>query len=186
MKVFWILIVAIITTAGIAHADEAPPKHSHADNFSIGFEYSDSAGDFGLGLQLTSPTFAEVLAIRLGGGVAFFEEGVVDGGESISYSPYYTARLGLMVSAGWPTENIRAYSVSGLLTVIPNSDLSTESVVLGGYGIIGFDFFMAPDSGWSYFIEGSALGTGASADKLVGDPIYQNGFRAAAGVRCAL
>ena len=65
--------------------------------------------------------------------------------------------------------------------ILPNSDFSSKSLVLGGYGLFGFEFKIAPR--FAYFIELGAVGTGATADKIESKPVYSNGFLTNVGLK---
>jgi len=54
-------------------------------------------------------------------------------------------------------------------------------LVLGGYGLFGFEFKIAPR--FAYFIELGAVGTGATADKIESKPVYSNGFLTSVGLK---
>ena len=72
----------------------------------------------------------------------------------------------------------------GILTILPNSDFSSQSSIFGGYGLFGFEFKPIPK--FAYFIELGGAGTGATADKIAGKPIYSNGFLTCVGLRLKL
>ena len=56
-----------------------------------------------------------------------------------------------------------------------------KDFVLGGYGLLGFEFY--PHRKGCYFIELGGVGTGATADKIPSSPIYSNGFLISTGIR---
>ena len=76
---------------------------------------------------------------------------------------------------------VRTYAFAGAILVGAPSDLSSTEVNVGGLGGFGFEFLIGRYS--SYFVELGALGTGATADKLVDSPIFANGFLITVGSR---
>jgi hypothetical protein len=76
---------------------------------------------------------------------------------------------------------MRLYGEGGVIVLFPSSEFSSESEVLGGYGLFGFEFFFSHQS--NYFIEIGGIGTGAVADKASGKPIYSNGLLINVGLR---
>lgn len=102
-----------------------------------------------------------------------------------TWSPYGSYQLGFVAVGGAAGGFARFYAEGGILLITPSSEFSSSSTEIGGYGLFGFEFFMgsAPDVPVSYFIEPGGIGTGATADKVPGKPIYSNGFSISVGVR---
>ena len=67
------------------------------------------------------------------------------------------------------------------ICLLPSKELSNNDFVMGGYGLLGFEFFVS--KGFNYYIEIGGAGTGARAEKLINKPIYSNGFLIGIGIR---
>ena len=68
--------------------------------------------------------------------------------------------------------------------LFPSDTFSSKSFELGGYGLFGFEFYMAPRN--NFFIEIGGVGIGARTGNIVNEPIYSNGLIIAAGFRIHL
>ena len=68
--------------------------------------------------------------------------------------------------------------------LIPSNEFSSNQFEYGGYGLFGFEFFM--NKCCNYFIEIGGVGTGATANKIVLQPIYSNGLLISSGFRMQL
>ena len=149
-------------------------------NNGVGFgvQLGQYQRDFGAGLNVTSPYFAnERVGLRLRGNVLFHEH---PKGDETIWSGYSNAALGVIGVVGY-VGNIRLYSEGGVIGLFPSDTFSSESSHFGGYGLFGFEFFF--NSGGNYFIEIGGVGTGAKADKLAGKPIFSNGLLIGTGFR---
>jgi hypothetical protein len=148
---------------------------------SIGFQLNEFQNDFGLGLNYTSPYFAnELLAIRLRGNLMFYEYYSVENNQT-KWSPYSNLTLGIVSGHQKLNDVIACYGEGGVIGILPSTDFSEDNINIGGYGLFGFEFYFAPQ--FNYFIELGGVGTSASADKLAAKPIYSNGFVATVGFR---
>ena len=182
MKNLIIITVSIllISIQGLAQ-DKLPER---ANKFNFGFQLNNFQNDFGIGLQLTSPYFAHgYIAIR--GRANFqFNQHLNENNET-TWTPYGSYQLGVVGVGGMVGGFIRLYGEGGVLIITPSSDFSSSNVEVGGYGLFGFEFFMGSDPfvPVSYFVELGGLGSGATADKVPGKPIYSNGFLISVGVR---
>lgn len=160
-------------------AQEAPSPPTFGEETRWGFQLGRYQDDFAVGLNLTSPYFANGRAgVRLRGNVAFHEH--LSGG-TVTWSPYGNVSLGLIGVSGRVGESIRLYGEGGLLGLFPSDDFSSETFEMGGYGLFGFSFFSSPGS--SYFIELGGAGIGARADALSTNPVYSNGLVISVGFR---
>lgn len=154
-------------------------KENINQGFGFGYGITQHQNDFGMGLNLVSPTFINNnVAVRLKGHLMFHQH--VSEGTTI-WSPYSNVSLGLIGFGGFVGEHIRLYGEGGMIALIPNEAMSSESLVLGGYGVFGFEFFFARFG--NYFIEIGGVGTAAQADNLQLSPIYSNGMTVSAGFR---
>lgn len=152
-----------------------------SNSVSIGFELDRYHNEFGYGLNVSSPFFAnDSVAIR-GAATQAFYEGTVDEetGEQkwTGFGVYKLGVVGGRIVRGF----MRMYGFGGLAYVTPAKKFSDKSSVTGGFGGFGFEFIS--DRDLNYFIELGSIGTGARADKLPGKPIYANGFLQTVGFR---
>ncbi len=162
----------IATLAFIAMLGVQSKAQTDSKNVEIGFHISQFQNDFGLGLHVISPYFLRsMVAIKAGANVQWLEH--LDGDE-ITWTTYQNIQLGVRSRSVIVTDQIFIYGEGGILTILPNSDFSSESAVFGGYGVFGFE--LKPAQKFGYFIELGGVGTGARADEVAGKPIYSNGF----------
>jgi hypothetical protein len=150
-----------------------------SNKFSAGFHLSQYKDDFGFGLNLTSPYIAKNnLAFRLRGNIMFFEH-IKD--EETTWTPYSNLSIGIIGVGGKVGDFIRLYGEGGAILLFPSEEFSSESMVFGGYGLFGFEFYM--NYSFNYFIEIGGIGSGATADKIDNKPIYSNGLSISTGFR---
>lgn len=143
------------------------------NKLEIGFNISQYQKDFGIGLHVISPYFIkETVAIKAGTNIQWFEN---------FKGTYQNIQLGMRGRSVIVTHNISIYGEGGVFIILPNSDFSSQSFVLGGYGLFGFEFKIVPR--FAYFIELGGVGTGATADKIASKPIYSNGFLTNVGLK---
>ncbi len=150
-------------------------------NTGVGFgiQLTQIQDDFGIGLNVTSPFFLyDRMAVRLRANLMFNEH--LAAGVS-TLSPYSNISLGLIGVGGKIGDYIRLYGEGGGILILPSDAFSSEDYELGGYGVIGFEFFMSKFN--NYFIEIGHVGTGAKENKVVTNPLYSNGMVINAGVR---
>jgi len=69
---------------------------------------------------------------------------------------------------------IAIYGEGGAIGLFPSSDFSEENIVVGGYGLFGFEFLIADN--FNYYIELGGIGVDAVADRIPNKPLYSNGF----------
>lgn len=163
----------------LAVATQAQTSYKKVD---IGFQLSQYQRDFGVGVHIISPYFLNsTMAIRAGANVQWFEN---FNGSETTWTTYQNVQLGVRSRNTIIEDKIFIYGEGGLLLILPNSDFSSESANLGGYGAFGFEF--RPVSNFAYFIELGGVGSGATADKIAGKPIYSNGFLTNVGFRVGI
>jgi hypothetical protein len=154
-------------------------KSNELNGFSIGFQLNEYHQDFGLGINITSPYFANsIMAIRLRGNFMYFEHFTQSTSIKASYN---NLTLGLVSGKTKISNSIALYGEGGLLAIFPSSDFSTNKFEIGGYGLFGFEFYFSPE--FSYFLEAGGLGAGSSANKLPTNPAYSDGFLISVGFR---
>jgi len=137
-----------------------------------------------MGLNITSPYFLhKSMAVRLRANMQFFQHIPATTPTSTIWSPYGMLQLGLVGGDGVVKKNMRFYGEGGLVVIMPNDEFSANNTV-GGYGLFGFEFFLAKPI--SFHTEMGGMGTGGTAEKSVGKPIYANGFLTNVGARFLL
>lgn len=176
MKKFIILLTIVLATFS-SRAQNETLNTGH----SFGFQLNQYQQDFGFGLNYNTPLFFQSIGVRARYNYMFHEH-VKD--SVTTWSPYSNFSLGLIGIGGAVGSHIRIYGEGGLLMILPSPNFSSLSNHFGGYGLFGFEFFNS--SGFNYFIEIGAVGTGATADKLPYKPIYSNGLTISTGFRIVL
>lgn len=175
-----IILIICILMGGITSGTYAQKTEAINTNWGIGFHIKQNQRDFGLGINLTSPYFAKKqVALRVRANLLFNEH--LKNTNTTTWTPYSSMSIGVLGVAGKIGEFIRLYGEGGTTLLLPSSKFSSESIVFGGYGLFGFEFFM--DKSSNYFIEIGGVGSGATADKVVGNPIYANGLMINVGYR---
>lgn len=174
MKTIGISIIMILLALQV-QAQESLNKA-----FGIGGQVGQHQKDFGIGLNMTSPYFANgKMAVRLKGNLIWNEH--PNGNSEATWTSYSNFSLGFVQSVGEINNFVRIYGEGGAILLFPSSEFSSKTIQFGGYGLFGFEFFL--DKHVNYFIEAGGVGTGAKADKIEGNPIYSNGFLINVGIR---
>jgi len=145
----------------------------------LGFQLAQYQNNFGLGLNLSTP-FKEnsIWAFRIRGNVIFNE--YVKNFET-EWTPYSNVSFGVISGRTSLGQYLKIYGEGGAIALFPSNEFSSENLVLGGYGLFGFEFMISKE--FNYFIELGGVGTSATADKVVNQPIYSNGFLILVGFR---
>lgn len=144
---------------------------------AIGFGISDQAGNLGLSLELSSPSFfSGFLAVRAETQLDFLS--AYRDAPDIAWDAFYSGRIGVAGTGGWCADAIRLYGEFGALVVLPPSDLTDDSMQAGIYGLFGFEFFMGADSNEpiAFYLEAGTNSIFDDAEKLPGKPDYYSGF----------
>jgi hypothetical protein len=171
-------IITIFTLLSLHFGIQAQENQLNS-GFGIGYQLVQYQHDFGFGVNVVSPYFVNNhLGIRLKANL-MFNQNVIDG--LSDWIPYSNISLGFIGVGRRLSENIRLYGEGGLVALFPSNRFSSNDVVIGGYGLFGFEFFFS--KGGNYFIEIGGIGTGATADKVETKPIYSNGLTISAGLR---
>lgn len=180
-----IILSAIVLSLTLLGWNGRTASAQHAgirDGAGLGMQVNQYQRDFGVGLHVTSPYVANgSVAVRLRGNV-MYNEHVQDG--RVTWTSYANAALGVIGASGKVEDLARFYGEGGLVGLFPSDAFSSEDFVFGGYGLFGFEFFMAERN--AFFIEIGGVGTGARADAVASEPIYSNGLLVAAGFRLHL
>ncbi len=149
------------------------------NKFEIGLNISQYQKDFGIGLHMISPYFMKkTVAIKAGTNIQWLEN---FNGTETTLTAYQNIQLGMRGRSVMVTHNISIYGEGGVLIILPNSDFSSQSSVVGGYGLFGFEFKIVQR--FAYFIELGGVGTSATADKIASKSIYSNGFLTNVGLK---
>ncbi len=166
----------VIKTHEAGNGDVAQTKSNKTE---IGFNISQYQKDFGIGLHVISPYFfRKMVAIKVGTNMQWFEN---SNGTETTWTTYQNIQIGMRGRSTPVTHHISVYGEGGVFIILPNSDFSSQSSVVGGYGLFGFEFRIVP--GFAYFIELGGVGTGATADKIASKPIYSTGFLTNIGLK---
>lgn len=157
-------------------------EQSIRTGWGFGYRLNEHQQDFGIGLDITSPAFFKgTTAMRFKANRMWFQ---YNDGVETDWKPYAHFSAGLFGVGSHITPSIRIYGEGGISVLLPPTEISSEEVNMGGYGVFGFEFFANP--GFSYFIELGGMGHGTVADKLPGKPIYSNGMSVGVGLRIYL
>lgn len=149
------------------------------NNLGLGLSLNQFQHDFGIGIHLISPYFANnSVAVRLGANVQWLQH--VDKNHT-TWTSYQNIQLGIRGRQPILDNRLFIYGEGGPVLLLPNADFSSEPAVFGGYGLLGFEF--KASSSFGFFMELGAMGTGATADKVPAKPIYSNGFTSSTGFR---
>ncbi len=171
--------IILIYTLLLLHFSLKAQDDQINSGFGIGYQLVQYQNDFGFGLNVASPYFANNrMGVRLKANL-MYNQNVIDG--LSDWIPYSNISLGLVGVAGKVSERIRLYGEGGLIALFPSNSFSSTDLVIGGYGLFGFEFFFT--KGGNYFIEIGGVGTSARADKVVTEPIYSNGLTLSTGIR---
>jgi hypothetical protein len=178
-----------VTRAGVELAGSFTAKidadlrvGARTSNLSVGFALNQFQNDFGLGVVMTTPYFANNrMSVRLSANVGFLN-GVPERTSTVERMPYQLYKVGIVGVGGPIRDGIRLYGEGGAIIIVPNKDFSDDNP-LGGYGLFGFEFFLHESGGMSYFIELGGVRTLARAEKIATRPFYSNGFTISTGFK---
>jgi len=163
-----VFLLATLFAIGLS----AQEKEAERNPYVLGFQLSQYQNDFGIGLSVTSPSFLhEMLAVKARGNLMFFEH--LQENETV-WTPYANFALGIQSGHSKLGDFIAIYGEGGAIGLFPSSDFSEENIVVGGYGLFGFEFLIADN--FNYYIELGGIGVDAVADRIPNKPLYSNGF----------
>lgn len=149
------------------------------NSISFGFAANQTQNDFGIGVDIISPYFANsIVAIKVGANLKFLQHSTAT---STTWSPYQNIQLGIRSRNFIIEDKIFIYGEGGGIVLLPNTKFSSQNSNFGGYGLFGFEFRTNEKVG--FFVELGGVGTGARADKIALSPIYSNGFLTNVGFR---
>lgn len=173
----------IITIMLFASFYKAIAHENIKRSWGIGYLLCQNKNDFGLGLQLLSPTFINnQMRICISGNIQWFEAKTITG-LNYQWYAYNTNKIGVQ----WRYNlynNITVYSEGGMVGLIPNKNITNRSIIFGGYGTFGVEFYMMPK--FCYFFESGTFGINAIANNVYAQPRYSNGFTVGTGFRIML
>ena len=182
MKVFpTVLVVLLLSLAPRAVAQDSTKSQSpFPTGIGIGYQLTLIQNDFGLGLNVTSPTFMnDVFAVRVRVAMSGLDH--VDEDSVETRTNYPTLSVSVAGFSNEVADNIRCYGEGGGMLLFPSDKFSSKSTVFGIFGVFGFEFFITESI--CYVIELGATVNRAIADKVPGAPIYANGFMVGTGLR---
>lgn len=152
--------------------------YSKDNGVILGFSLSELDNDFAAGLNITTPQFwNNNMAIRYSAYIGTYRA-IPKHDSTYKFMTYHLHKIGL-VRYLKQNKNINLYSEGGVVIVFPNQDMSVDTS-FGGYGNLGIEYMQENNA---YFSELGAIGTGAKAEKISGEPIYLNGFTVTVGWR---
>ena len=171
-----IMVLAVLTVLA-GSAALAAGENACGNGLSAGLALADGAGDFGFQGNITSPWFfRQHMAIR--------GSGFMDYRTGNDWTPYYGAQLGLVGGSFMADADIRLYGEGGFTFLFPSSKFDDDRFVLGGYGHLGFEFFVdRAHTGLSYYLELGSHGIATKTKADAGSLQYLNGFATTAGLR---
>jgi hypothetical protein len=184
------LISAVMFTLAVSaqtKTDSLKKTESRLNKFAIGYCLTQYQNDFGVGMNLTTPYIVKAaMAFRLTGSVQWLQNMEINQSSpfaqvTTTWSPYAAFRLSVVSRQFVITNKISVYSEGGVVLLLPNSSFSSRSTQFGGFGVFGVEFH--PSQHWAQYLEVGGIGTGAVADKAVGQPIYSNGLLINVGFR---
>ena len=177
------LSATLLFTALYSHAQQSSPAAALPRKMTVGFNLNNFGRDFGLGLNVSSPTFfGGHAAIRATANYQWVSHLNTKGQEMwTGYTLFHLGAVGINKAIA---DGIFLYGEGGVSLTVMDATMSSEQAVIGGYGLFGFEFLMPGPV--SYYIELGGSGSGAVADKLPSSPIVANGFLAATGFRVRL
>jgi len=176
MKRKMTVLVLLVTLTAALWAKGTP--------LALGFGLSDSAGNLGLNLEVSSPSFAkDFLMVRAESQLDFLS--AYRNNPDVQWEKFSTHRLGLVGCGGWNSETIRLYGEFGALLAVPSSAFSDDAMQWGIYGLFGYEFFFmsGENSPVAYYLEAGTNGLFDNADRIPGNPDYYSGFNVRTGLR---
>lgn len=154
-------------------------SQTKTNTVSLGFNLNQVQSDFGLGMDIVSPYFANSkVAVKVGGNIKWLEH--LQGTET-TWTLYQNIQIGIRGRQFIIEDKLFIYGEGGSIMLFPNTKFSTENIRFGGYGLFGFEF--KPTDKFGFYFEMGGVGTGATADKITNKPIYSNGFLTNVGFR---
>jgi hypothetical protein len=169
-------LFCFLTINSTSLAQENPPAR-------VGFQINQIQGDFGLGLNLDIPLLKHWPVIRLAASNHWIE---IPEAANTKTSFYQTVSIGV-ANKGWPiSDKIKVYADGGLMLLIPSNELSSKSILPGGFGLFGFEFFTAKQGSSSLFLEMGGTTAGLRLDRRQNIPAFGAGMLISTGFRIDL
>ena len=98
------------------------------NSFAVGFNLNQFQNDFGLGVHILSPYFAnKTVAIKLTGNYQWFQH--IANGET-TWTPYQNVQLGFRGKHSIIENKLIVYGEGGTVLLLPNSKFSTNEGLL--------------------------------------------------------
>jgi len=180
MKKFTLPLLLLLLAAAAASAQES--ERLPHQRFALGFEFGAVQADPQFGANLTSPYFwHNALALRASARLAEHQYDDLTSMRSQTAN-YQLYKLGFVATSYSLAPLFRFYGEAGVAFLLPDKELSKEKSI-GGYGHLGFEFFLRIDSSASYFIELGTVAVDAIAEEALFPHRYCSGFSISIGVR---
>ena len=187
MKTVFIAFIVLTTITSSSFATENVDNNNNnnkVNNFSIGWNISSFSNNYGLGIDIVSPRFLDgKLHVALSTDYAWVQGITLTNTTQTTWTPFTMLRLGIYSDHLFPNLPLRMYGGGGPLLLIASPSLASTATLGGGFGLVGLEFFLHPRNVHAMFLEFGGMGTGAAANKLVGKPVYANGFTISWGFR---
>ena len=151
------------------------------NKLSIGFQLQQVQNELGIGVHLLSPSIGH-FRLKSAYSYSWFLHEKVDG--ISDWTKYSNLNFGTRYQC--ITHNVtNLYVELGSQLLFIDESISSESMNFGGYGLIGFEFFLHkdPSVSTSYFIELGASANNSRADRITSQPKVGHGFITTVGVR---
>lgn len=155
-------------------------KAEAQSKFAIGVNVNKSLYSYGAGISISSPMLANSFQLRLGMNVMGVPGTPVSGIGPI-IGGYELFRLGIAGKGINIGELSKLYWEGGPLLIVNSRAVTDRPYNIGGYGVMGFEYRMLEKT--SVFAELGGIGTGAKAEKFIGQPMFSTGPFVGAGLR---
>jgi hypothetical protein len=173
------LAAALVAAACCAWGQDSKPFGA-----GLGFSVGGRGGDLSLGLEATSPFLLGGRAALRAAGEVLLMEGVLKGESAAAVEDYYIGRLGIAVGSNRSALTRLYGEFDGLVLLATEHLAGSAAPRYGISGVFGFELGLGEAVPGCYFVEmGSTSTFGASADRLLGEPLIAQGFSARAGFR---
>ena len=113
---------------------------SSKNNFQLGYNLNNFQNDFGVGLHVLSPSFANnIIRIKAGYNLQWLQN-IPQNEQNYTWTRYSNAILAVHTQHPIQETGFTAYSEGGFVGLFPNKDFSSKSFLLGGYGLFGLEY----------------------------------------------
>jgi hypothetical protein len=171
-----VVLLLLLTNTAFAQSAPQDAQDDRTNGFSVGWDISSFSNNYGFGVRVDTPRFANgKVHVQLAGNFAWVQGVPVDSTDT-TWAPYTLIRVGIIRSSPIRNLPLRFYGGGGVALILPTNKVSEKSAQGGGYGVTGLELAMPENENVRWFVELGGMGTGAKADRLATSPIYANGF----------